>query len=43
MKKDIAKKLQLKKIVVKKLNTKTGLKGGPVSNNSCTGCRCYLE
>lgn len=40
MKKAIAKKLQVKKIVVKNLNTKTGLKGG-TTNNSC-GVRCNV-
>lgn len=43
MKKAIAKKLQVKKIVVKNLNTKTGVKGGGFSHNSCYGRRCEWE
>lgn len=38
MNKEIAKKLKLKKIVVKKLNTRTGIKalGGSATNNCGT-------
>lgn len=35
----------VKKVVVNKLNTRTGIKalGGSASNNSCTGDTCYTK
>jgi hypothetical protein len=36
---------KVKKVVVNKLNTRTGIKalGGSASNNSCTGELCYTQ
>lgn len=48
LEKHMNKKMKLnkvKKIVVKRLNTRTGIKalGGSNSNNSCTGGTCYTK
>ena len=40
MNKDLSKKLKLKKVVVKKLTARTGIKALG-SNNSCTGAVCH--
>jgi hypothetical protein len=36
---------KVKKIVVNKLNTRTGIKGlgGSATNNSCTGAACHTK
>ncbi|HLT39832.1 MAG TPA: hypothetical protein VK034_26300 [Enhygromyxa sp.] len=43
--KNISEKLKLKKVVVKTLNTRTGIKalGGSATNNSCHGGICYTK
>jgi hypothetical protein len=45
MDKQVGKKLKLKKVVIKKLNTRTGIKalGGSQTNNSCTGAACHTK